>query len=79
MYMECTFNITDITRCELWDGKYCLKIEDLAERQDYFIIVSVKNEKTHKFGSETSLSTSTYERGTYAFTVSVLEMSAAVV
>lgn len=52
---QCNFDIRNLTKCKLWDNRYCIDVNSLIVGYDYKFLVSIKNEDTFTFGAEVAV------------------------
>lgn len=58
----CLFEIHNLTKCALWDFKYCNNVTSLVKGNKYQFSVAIKNENTFSYGTEESLNGTAEER-----------------
>lgn len=68
---QCNFDIRNLTKCKLWDKKYCVDVNSLIVGYDYKFLVSIKNEDTFTFGDEVAVKGIATDRGEFTFSNSL--------
>ncbi|KAF5298713.1 hypothetical protein FQA39_LY11723 [Lamprigera yunnana] len=58
----CLLEIHNLSKCALWDSKYCIQVNSLVKNNEYKFSVSIKNQDTFSFGAEQTVQGRAIER-----------------
>lgn len=58
----CVSEQHNLTKCKLWDSKYCVEVNNLIKGNEYKFNLSIKNRDTFIFGEEESIKGKAIER-----------------
>uniref|UniRef100_A0A1Y1KUY6 Fibronectin type-III domain-containing protein n=1 Tax=Photinus pyralis TaxID=7054 RepID=A0A1Y1KUY6_PHOPY len=58
----CLSDLQNLTKCKLWDSKYCIEINNLVKGGEYVFNVSIKNQDTFIFSEEASINGKAVQR-----------------